>query len=91
MIRQINVQPVQRKIDWQLQTCSTVEPESCNQTIKNLAEKVGFEPTEGLHLRLISNQVHSTTLPPLQTSARVDGEWAEIYLASFVLATSEAE
>ena len=44
-----------------------------------VAEKVGFEPTEGLHLRLISNQVHSTTLPPLQTSARVDGERPEIY------------
>ena len=42
--------------------------------LSEVAEKVGFEPTEGLHLRLISNQVHSTTLPPLQISARVDGE-----------------
>ena len=33
-----------------------------------LAERVGFEPTVGLHLRLISSQVHSTTLPPLRTS-----------------------
>ena len=30
-----------------------------------LAERVGFEPTVGLNLRLISSQVHSTTLPPL--------------------------
>ena len=27
--------------------------------------RVGFEPTVGLPLRLISSQVHSTTLPPL--------------------------
>ena len=32
-----------------------------------LAERVGFEPTVGLTLRLISSQVHSTTLPPLRT------------------------
>src|SRR6185312_6799502 len=31
-----------------------------------LAERVGFEPTVGFHLRLISSQVHSTTLPPLR-------------------------
>ena len=30
-----------------------------------LAERVGFEPTVVLPLRLISSQVHSTTLPPL--------------------------
>ncbi|MEN9374479.1 MAG: hypothetical protein RIR79_2031 [Pseudomonadota bacterium] len=30
-----------------------------------LAEKVGFEPTVGSPLRLISSQVHSTTLPLL--------------------------
>ena len=30
-----------------------------------LAERVGFEPTVVLLLRLISSQVHSTTLPPL--------------------------
>ena len=33
-----------------------------------LAERVGFEPTVGLHLRLISSQVHSTTLPPLRSA-----------------------
>ena len=33
----------------------------------DLAERVGFEPTVGLHLRLISSQVHSTTLPPLHS------------------------
>ena len=32
----------------------------------DLAERVGFEPTVGSHLRLISSQVHSTTLPPLR-------------------------
>ena len=31
-----------------------------------LAERVGFEPTVGVSPRLISNQVHSTTLPPLR-------------------------
>ena len=31
----------------------------------HLAERVGFEPTVVLPLRLISSQVHSTTLPPL--------------------------
>ena len=30
-----------------------------------LAERVGFEPTDGSPHRLISSQVHSTTLPPL--------------------------
>ncbi len=33
----------------------------------DLAERVGFEPTVDLHLRLISSQVHSTTLPPLHS------------------------
>ena len=32
-----------------------------------MAERVGFEPTVGSHQRLISSQVHSTTLPPLRT------------------------
>src|ERR1700760_1898666 len=32
----------------------------------SVAEGVGFEPTVGLLLRLISSQVHSTTLPPFQ-------------------------
>ena len=30
-----------------------------------LAERVGFEPTVRFNVRLISSQVHSTTLPPL--------------------------
>ena len=34
----------------------------------DLAERVGFEPTVDLRLRLISSQVHSTTLPPLRLS-----------------------
>src|SRR4249919_2203797 len=34
----------------------------------HLAERVGFEPTVRLHVRLISSQVHSTTLPPLRWS-----------------------
>ena len=32
-----------------------------------MAERVGFEPTVRLHVRLISSQVHSTTLPPLRS------------------------
>src|SRR4051812_39016841 len=35
-----------------------------------LAERVGFEPTDGLPHRLISSQVHSTTLPPLRYAER---------------------
>ena len=31
----------------------------------DLAEREGFEPSVGSPLRLISSQVHSTTLPPL--------------------------
>jgi hypothetical protein len=31
-----------------------------------LAEEEGFEPSVGSPLRLISSQVHSTTLPPLR-------------------------
>jgi hypothetical protein len=31
-----------------------------------MAERVGFEPTDALRHRLISSQVHSTTLPPLR-------------------------
>ena len=31
-----------------------------------LAEREGFEPSVVLPLRLISSQVHSTTLPPLR-------------------------
>lgn len=30
-----------------------------------LADRVGFEPTVRLHVRLISSQVHSTSLPPV--------------------------
>ncbi len=36
--------------------------------IDYLAEKVGFEPTLGLTLGLISSQVHSATLPLLQVT-----------------------
>ena len=32
-----------------------------------LAEREGFEPSVRLHVRLISSQVHSTTLPPLRS------------------------
>ena len=32
----------------------------------HLAERVGFEPTVDSRPRLISSQVHSTTLPPLR-------------------------
>ena len=33
-----------------------------------MAEKVGFEPTVDLTLRLISSQVHSATLPLLRVT-----------------------
>ena len=36
--------------------------------IGGLAEREGFEPSDGLPHRLISSQVHSTTLPPLRDS-----------------------
>ena len=32
-----------------------------------MAEREGFEPSVPLIVRLISSQVHSTTLPPLRT------------------------
>ena len=37
--------------------------------LDNLAEGVGFEPTLGLLLSLISSQVPSTTQPPFRTNA----------------------
>jgi hypothetical protein len=37
----------------------------------DLAERVGFEPTVPLTVRLISSQVHSTTLPPLRTEEQL--------------------
>ena len=36
-----------------------------------LAEREGFEPSVVLPLRLISSQVHSTTLPPLRVRFRL--------------------
>ena len=36
-----------------------------------LAEEEGFEPSVVLPLRLISSQVHSTTLPPLRIRFRL--------------------
>jgi hypothetical protein len=39
--------------------------------LDNLAEREGFEPSVGLTLRLISSQVHSTTLPPLRTEGQL--------------------
>ena len=39
-----------------------------------LAERVGFEPTVRLPVRLISSQVHSTTLPPLRGLHERDAE-----------------
>src|SRR5690606_25099290 len=40
----------------------------------HLAERVGFEPTVRLHVRLISSQVHSTTLPPLRWAGNDTGQ-----------------
>ena len=45
-----------------------------------LAERVGFEPTVVLPLRLISSQVHSTTLPPLLCVEAYD--YSQIFRAS---------
>jgi hypothetical protein len=39
-----------------------------------LAEREGFEPSVGSHLRLISSQVHSATLPPLRRGAMLAQE-----------------
>ena len=36
-----------------------------------LAEREGFEPSVVLPLRVISSQVHSTTLPPLRVRFRL--------------------
>ena len=45
-----------------------------------LAERVGFEPTVILLPRLISSQVHSTTLPPLLCVEAFD--YSQIFRAS---------
>ena len=45
----------------------------------DLAEREGFEPSVGLPLRLISSQVHSTTLPPLRSA-----ESGRLYCAAHV-------
>jgi hypothetical protein len=52
--------------------CSPQKKRSAHQGrfVFFLAERVGFEPTVRLHVRLISSQVHSTTLPPLRKGAR---------------------
>ena len=42
-----------------------------NKPLCVLAERVGFEPTVVLLLRLISSQVHSTTLPPLRSKPAI--------------------
>ena len=44
-------------------------PSQINDLGSILAERVGFEPTVPLPVRLISSQVHSTTLPPLRVLA----------------------
>ncbi len=47
---------------------ASTELTACNASdlLRKMAERVGFEPTVDLRLRLISSQVHSTTLPPLR-------------------------
>ncbi len=44
----------------------------------SMAERVGFEPTVPLPVRLISSQVHSTTLPPLLVTGSLHRETATI-------------
>ena len=38
-----------------------------------LAEEVGFEPTVRSHARWFSRPVHSTTLPLLRSTHRIEG------------------
>ena len=50
--------------------CSSSPPQIKKAPLRELslfvlAERVGFEPTVRFNVRLISSQVHSTTLPPL--------------------------
>ena len=45
-----------------------------------MAERVGFEPTVPLPVRLISSQVHSTTLPPLRVLAVKTPDYARTCL-----------
>ena len=54
-----------RKLAGKLEGIKQKRPER-RLFVMHVAERVGFEPTVGLHLRLISSQVHSTTLPPLR-------------------------
>ncbi len=49
----------------------------------NMAEREGFEPSELVRVHLISNQAHSATLAPLQTS-RIE------YAVSFSRSTQSA-
>ena len=43
---------------------------------RSLAEEEGFEPSVVLPLRLISSQVHSTTLPPLRIRFRLSKRYS---------------
>ena len=51
-----------------------------------LAERVGFEPTVDSRLRLISSQVHSTTLPPLRVE---NGYFRKIAIVSELACTAK--
>jgi hypothetical protein len=50
-----------------------------------LAEEEGFEPSVDLHLRLISSQVHSTTLPSLRSVLSRNFNMAICYLNNSAL------
>ena len=50
-----------------------------------LTRREGFEPSVRLHVRLISSQVHSTTLPPLRSVE------AEIIAGNFRLSERNAD
>ena len=44
-----------------------------SKAFRYMAEREGFEPSVDLRLRLISSQVHSTTLPPLRRAQKITG------------------
>jgi hypothetical protein len=48
-----------------------------------VAEREGFEPSVRLHVRLISSQVHSTTLPPFLSfiSLHIDSAAKRVIIA----------
>ena len=55
-----------------------------------MADRVGFEPTEGLHPRRFSRPLHSTALPPVRVLRAVRWQAAMRQSAFLSLASSLA-